>query len=229
MSDESTWELLRLLFTPHPWHAVEIGEDAPEEVSAYIEIVPVDTVKYELDKASGFLRVDRPQKYSSVCPTLYGFLPQTYCGERVAALCREKVGRGGILGDGDPLDICVLTERSFSHGDFFLSSRPIGGFRMLDGDTADDKILAVLEGDAAFGSWRDVAEMPEPQLERLRHYFLTYKQPPHPAPRRVEITHVYGRREAHEVIERSRADYAERFPRLKARLLEALASPGETL
>ena len=75
---------LGLMFRAHPWHGVAIGPDSPEIVNVYIEIVPTDTVKYELDKATGNLKVDRPQKYSNICPTLYGFIPQTLCAERVA-------------------------------------------------------------------------------------------------------------------------------------------------
>ena len=80
------------LFQAHPWHGVSPGAKSPEAVNAYIEIVPTDAVKYELDKASGHLRVDRPQRFSSMCPTLYGFIPQTYCGDQVAQLCAERTG-----------------------------------------------------------------------------------------------------------------------------------------
>src|SRR5689334_7739553 len=82
---ERTRELLGLLFKAHPWHGVATGPDAPGVVTAYVELVPTDTVKYEIDKASGILKVDRPQQFSNVCPTLYGFIPRTFCGERVAA------------------------------------------------------------------------------------------------------------------------------------------------
>jgi inorganic pyrophosphatase len=84
--DAAIHDLFGQLFQAHPWHGVNPGEKAPEEVSSYIEIVPTDVVKYELDKGSGHLRVDRPQRFSSMCPTLYGFIPQTFCGEEVAAL-----------------------------------------------------------------------------------------------------------------------------------------------
>src|ERR1043165_9069524 len=118
-------------FRAHPWHGVDIGRDAPRVVTCYIEIVPTDTVKYELDKVTGILRVDRPQKYSNVCPSLYGFIPQTLCAEAVAALCAERPGRTGIVGDGDPMDICVLTEKQISHGGILVRAIPIGGLRML--------------------------------------------------------------------------------------------------
>lgn len=221
---ERTWELLRLLFKPHPWHGIAIGRGAPAEVTVYLEIVPSDTLKYELDKASGHLKVDRPQQFSNVCPTLYGLIPQTYCGVRVAALAAAATGRADLKGDADPLDICIFSEKAFSHGDVLLRARPIGGLRVIDRDEADDKILAVLEGDVAFGHLQDVSELPRAQLERLKHYFLTYKQPPAEAggERHVEVTHVYGRDEARDVIERSREDYREMFPDLRERFLDAL-------
>jgi len=95
--------------------------------------------------------VDRPQRLSSLCPTLYGFIPQTYCGKEVAALCAERTGVNDIQGDGDPMDICVLTEKAFAHGGLFVHAQPIGGLRMIDGEQADDKIIAVLESDLAYG------------------------------------------------------------------------------
>ena len=184
-----------------------MGKDAPRVVTTYIEIVPTDTVKYEMDKLTGILRMDRPQQYSNVCPSLYGFLPRTLCAERVGALCSERTGRPGIHGDGDPMDVCVLTEKEISHGDILVQAIPIGGLRMIDGKEADDKIVAVLSGDAVFGSLKDIAECPAPLVDRLRHYFLTYKQGPDRAAHAVEITHVYGRDEAHDVIGRSAQDY----------------------
>jgi inorganic pyrophosphatase len=199
------------LFQAHPWHGVSPGEQAPEAVNAYIEIVPTDAVKYELDKTSGHLRVDRPQRFSSMCPSLYGFIPQTFCGEQVAQLCAERTGRNGIQGDGDPMDICVLTEKTFAHGSFFLTAQPIGGLRMIDGQQADDKIIAVLEADLAYGHIKDITNCPTALVDRLKHYFLTYKQLPGEAPRRVEIVDVYERVEALNVITRSVTDYQKQF------------------
>jgi inorganic pyrophosphatase len=196
-------------FKAHPWHGVSLGPDAPGVLTAFIEIVPTDTVKYEIDKLTGYLKVDRPQQFSNICPSLYGFIPQTYCGPRVAELCIARTGRSGIVGDGDPLDICVLTEKVIPRGDILVQAIPIGGFRMIDRDQADDKIIAVMQGDAVYGDLREVGECPLSVVERLRHYFLTYKDAPGAIPRRVEIVHSYGRAEAHDVIERSRADYAE--------------------
>ena len=126
----------------HPWHGIDLGENVPEEVRAFIEIVPTDTVKYEVDKASGYLSLDRPQKFSNIVPSLYGFLPRTYCSAHMAELTNQALARYDIEGDGDPLDICVLTEKDVTHGDIIVRARPIGGLRLLDHDQADDKIIA---------------------------------------------------------------------------------------
>jgi inorganic pyrophosphatase len=218
VTPDALQDLLAKLFQAHPWHGIEPGAEAPAVVNAYIEIVPTDTVKYELDKRSGHLRVDRPQRYSSLCPAPYGFVPQTFCGASVAALCESRTGRTGIRGDGDPLDICVLTERPAAHGDFVVRAVPIGGLRMIDGDEADDKIIAVLESDVVFGGLRDIADAPPALVDRLRHYFLSYKQLPHEGSRRVEIVEVYDRESAGEVIRRSVADYRASFGAPETRL-----------
>lgn len=209
--DAALNELFKLLFQAHPWHGVSAGAKAPAELTAYIEIVPTDPVKYELDKGSGHLRVDRPQRFSSMCPTLYGFIPQTFCGDEVAALCAERTGLTGIEGDGDPMDICVLSEKAFAHGSFFLQAKPIGGLRMIDGRQADDKIIAVLSSDVSYGHFEDISACPKGLVDRLTHYFLTYKQLPGEAPRRVEIAAVYNREEALDVISRSIRDYRQQF------------------
>jgi inorganic pyrophosphatase len=220
MDEQPLDDLLAKLFKAHPWHGIVPGTDAPRVVNAYIEIVPTDAVKYELDKASGQLRVDRPQRFSSMCPAPYGFIPQTFCGASVAALCESTTGRQGIRGDGDPLDICVLTERPAAHGDFIVRAVPIGGLRMIDGDEADDKIIAVLESDVSYGGIRDIAEAPSGLIERLKHYFLSYKQLPQEGPRRVEIAEVYAREGAAEVIRRSIEDYRENYGAPGSRLAE---------
>ena len=212
MANEDTpSNLLKRMFQAHPWHGVAPGAAAPQTVNAYIEIVPTDAVKYELDKHSGHLRVDRPQRFSSMCPSLYGFIPQSYCGDLVAQLCAERTGTNGIEGDGDPMDICVLTEKSLAHGNFLMTARPIGGLLMIDGNEADDKIIAVLESDLAYGQFQDISDCPSSLVDRLRHYFLSYKQLPQEAPRRVEIVEVYDRAAAMEVIGASLKDYKSRY------------------
>ncbi len=215
IADQELWRTLGLLMHAHPWHGVSIGEDAPKLVNTYIETVPSDTVKYEIDKFSGFLKVNRPQKYSSICPTLYGFIPQTYCSESVAQLSKERTGRASVTGDGDPLDICVLTEKVISHGNILVRAMPIGGFRMIDQGQADDKIIAVMQGDGLYSQWQNIEDCPRAFIDRLKHYFLTYKDLPGSQERICEITHVYGREEALEVIKRSRADYQKRFAKIE--------------
>lgn len=213
------WELIGLRYKSHPWHGVQIGPDAPEEVTSFIEVVPTDTVKYEVDKRTGYLKVDRPQKFSNIIPALYGFVPQTYCMDEVAEFCMEKTGRTDIVGDGDPLDICVLTERDITHGDILVPAIPIGGFRMIDGGEADDKIIAILKGDEVYEDWTDITDCAPAIVRRLKHYFLTYKENPdsQDGPR-CEITHTYGREEALEVIRRSMNDYRTRFGKLENKL-----------
>jgi inorganic pyrophosphatase len=207
----SDWKKMSKLFRAHPWHGVPLGDNAPAVVTTYIEIVPTDTVKYEIDKASGILKIDRPQKFSNTCPTLYGFLPQTYCGNHHGAFTGQRIGREGIVGDGDPLDICVLAEKAVPRGDILLQAIPIGGLRLIDANQADDKIVAVLQGDAIFGGFRDIEHCPPSLLDRLRHYFLTYKQTPGEPAHPCEITHVYAKDEAYEVIRVCREDYSTQF------------------
>jgi len=200
-------KLIGLRHKSHPWHGIDIGETAPELLKCFIEMVPTDTVKYEIDKSSGYLTIDRPQKFSSILPALYGFIPQTYCGEAVAELSSSILKRPEIIGDGDPLDVCILTEKEITHGDILVLARPIGGFRMIDGDEADDKIIAVLKDDAVYGDYKDISDCPKAVIDRLKHYFLTYKDMPGAERDKCEITHTYGIKEAHKVIETSMSDY----------------------
>jgi inorganic pyrophosphatase len=198
--------------TAHPWHGVSPGEACPECVLCYIELVPTDAVKYELHKETGLLKLDRPQLFSNVCPSPYGFIPRTFCAEELGRRCEERTGRSGLRGDGDPLDICVLTEKPINHGGILLDAIPIGGLRMIDKGEVDDKIIAVLKGDAVYGSLRDIFDLRTAQRERLQHYFLTYKQLPGSSARLVEISEVYGQEEAHEVIRACLKDYQTHYP-----------------
>ena len=158
---------------PHPWHGLDLGPEPPRIVHAFIEICPFDLVKYEVDKTTGYLRVDRPHRTSSQHPTLYGFIPKTYCGDKVGALMEEAE-----RGDGDPLDICVLSERPISKTEILLNARVVGGLPMLDHGEADDKIIAVLEKDPLWASVDDIKDLPPALIERMRHYFMTYKLVP---------------------------------------------------
>lgn len=190
---------------PHPWHGLEIGNDPRREINAYIELTPFDLVKYEIDKMTGYLRVDRPQRTSSVPPALYGFIPRTFCGRRVCDLMP-----GAEAGDGDPLDICVLSERPISRGEIIVSARIVGGLPMNDGGEADDKLIAVLVNDPIWQDIGDVTELPQVLVERLRHYFATYKMIPGQVSG-VSIGGTYGREHALNVLAAAIADYEEEY------------------
>jgi inorganic pyrophosphatase len=192
----------------HPWHGIGAGDNSPAEVTVFIEIVPSDTVKYEVDKETGYLKIDRPQQYSNVVPANYGFVPRTFCGKRIAGMARDKSGKAITDGDGDPLDILVLTEHHIPRGDIILKAVPIGGFCLIDNGEADDKIIAVLKGDKVFEQYHDIANLPTGIVERFRHYFLTYKSLPG-EPNICEIAYTYGREESHAVINAAVADYQE--------------------
>ena len=198
-SDHSRWR-------PHPWHGLGAGPAPPSEVHAFIEITPFDLVKYEVDKASGYLRVDRSQRTSSLPPALYGFIPQTYAADRVARLM-EGVGAG----DHDPLDICVLSERPISRAEVIITARVVGGIPMIDGGQADDKIIGILGDDPVFGHIREVRELPDILVGRLTHYFSTYKLRPEAAAS-VVVGEPYGREHAEAVVSAALEDYREHYP-----------------
>lgn len=194
----------------HPWHGLRArADDAPEDiVQVYVEMTPADVVKYEVDKASGFLMVDRPQRTTSSPPSLYGFIPRTYCGEEVAKRCPHA-----DVADGDPLDICVFSERHITRADILLRARVLGGIQMIDDGEADDKIVAVLEGDNIWGDVTDISGLPAIKTERLQHYFSTYKLQPGKEVN-VKVDFVYGREEALKVIAAAETDYWNTFDHL---------------
>jgi inorganic pyrophosphatase len=190
---------------PHPWHGLEVGPEPPRIVHAFIEITPFDLIKYEVDKTTGYLRVDRPQRTSSLPPALYGLVPRTFCANRVGSL-----SGGNRKGDGDPLDICVLSERPISRSEVILNARVIGGIHMIDHQEADDKIVAVLLNDPLWGKARDISDVPEVLVERLRHYFETYKMIPGTVAE-VSIERIYDCNHAEKVVEAAMKDYEEHF------------------
>lgn len=193
------------MFRPHPWHGLEVGPEPPEILNVFIEITPYDFVKYEVDKNSGFLQVDRPQRGSSHPPALYGFIPRTYCGKHVKSLSPVS-----IAGDGDPLDIVVLSERPITRSEVILRARVLGGLQMVDNKEADDKIVAVLVNDFVWGDARDISDLPKVLIERLEHYFLTYKLVPGESPS-ATIESIYGLQHAIKVVEASIKDYQEKY------------------
>jgi len=190
---------------PHPWHGLDIGPNPPAVVHAYIEITPFDMMKYEIDKTTGYLRIDRPQRGSSHPPALYGFIPRTYCDKHVA-----KLSKNADRGDGDPLDICVVTERPINRSELIVNARVVGGLDVNDGGEADDKIIAVLENDYVWGNAQDITDLPEVLVERLRHYFGTYKMIPG-QPSKLTVEGVYNRAHAPQVIEAAMKDYYEEY------------------
>ncbi len=192
---------------PHPWHGLETGPNPPKIIQAYIEMTPFDLIKYEVDKTTGYIRIDRPQRSSSQPPMLYGFIPRTYCGRRIGVLCPKAKS-----GDGDPLDICVLSERPITRAEVILNARVVGGLQAIDHGEADDKIIAVLENDNVWKNAKDISDIPEVLVERLRHYFSTYKMVPG-EDSLITIEAIYGAEHALKVVEASIADYDEEFGR----------------
>lgn len=190
---------------PHPWHGLEVGLEPPEHVYAYIEITPFDDIKYEVDKVTGYLYVDRPQRTSSQTPYLYGFIPRTYCGDRVKSLSTHA-----DRGDGDPLDICVISERPINRTEIFLNAVVVGVVQLLDHGEADDKIIAVLENDHIYGHIRDIADLPEVIVERVQHYFRTYKMVEGQEPG-ITILNVAGPEKAKKIVTAAMEDYQETF------------------
>jgi len=197
-------------FKAHPWHGISAGAEVPNVVNVFVEIVPSDTIKYEIDKHSGYLKVDRPQQFSNIIPALYGFIPRTYCHDEVLKLAIESGADDVETGDLDPLDICVLSSHNIHAGGMLMEAIPIGGFKMIDKGEADDKIVAVMKGDHAFGHFRDITELPQAEVKRLMHYFLTYKNLPD-EPAKCRIQEVYGADHARNVIKASQKDYANKF------------------
>lgn len=140
----------------NPWHDVKLGSTAPHEVPAIIEIPKGSKVKYELDKETGLIKVDRIL-YSSVhYPANYGFIPQTYCDDK------------------DPLDILVLGQEVFVPL-CMAYAKPIGVMRMLDQGEADDKIIAVHAHDPEFNHFNSITELPPHRTREIKRFFEDYK------------------------------------------------------
>lgn len=140
----------------HPWHDVDIGDDAPELVPVIVEVPKGSKNKYELDKSSGLLKVDRVLFSSVHYPANYGFIPQTYCE------------------DHDPLDVLVLGQESVVPLTI-MTARPIGVMKMLDQGEADDKIIAVHANDPEFAAYRSITELPSHRLKEVQRFFEDYK------------------------------------------------------
>lgn len=144
----------------NPWHAVQIGSNAPDIVNGIIEIPKHTRAKYELDKESGLLKLDRVLYSSVYYPANYGFIPQTYCD------------------DQDPLDILILSQITIVPM-CIVSAKVIGVMRMMDGGEHDDKIIAVAENDMSVNHYKDISELPDHFINEMRNFFEDYKKLEH--------------------------------------------------
>lgn len=173
----------------HPWHDVSFGENAPEQVTGIIEIPKNCRAKYELDKESGMLILDRVLYSSINYPANYGFIPQTYCE------------------DHDPLDILVLSQIEITPM-CLVQANVIGVMRMLDGGEMDDKIIAVATNDMSVNHITDISELPKHSIKELRSFFEDYKKLENKS---VVVEEFQGKDIAMKVIEQSIIDYKEKF------------------
>jgi inorganic pyrophosphatase len=177
------------IMVKHPWHEIPVGSDPPELVNAVIEIPKDSQLKYELDKDSGMLRLDRVLYSSVYYPGDYGFVPQT------------------LWSDGDPLDIIILTGRPVVPM-ALAEVRPIGVFKMIDGDEEDDKILAVYDCDPRFKEFSDITDVPKHTLSEIKHFFESYK---HLQGKECKILDIQNAASARKVIKTAMDIYAEKY------------------
>lgn len=173
----------------HPWHDVEIGQNSPDLVNGIIEIPKNTRAKYELDKESGMLMMDRVLYSSINYPANYGFIPKTYCD------------------DDDPLDILVISQIEIVPM-CIVSARVIGVMRMLDGGEKDDKIIAVAEHDMSVNHTNDISELPDHHLKELRSFFEDYKKLEN---KTVIVEDFLGREQALDIVRQSIVDYQVKF------------------
>lgn len=171
----------------NPWHAVNVGENSPNFVNGIIEIPKNTRAKYEIDKDSGLLLLDRVLYSSMYYPANYGFIPQTYCD------------------DNDPLDIIVLSQITVVPL-CIVSAKPIGVMRMKDGGELDDKIIAVAENDMSVNHINDISELPKHFFKELRNFFEDYKKLEH---KTVEVTDFQDAEMAKKIILKSMDDYKD--------------------
>ena len=173
----------------NPWHSVDIGDNAPDEVIGIVEIPKNCRAKYELDKKSGVLMMDRVLYSSINYPANYGFIPQTYCDDK------------------DPLDILVISQIDIVPM-CLVEAKVIGVMGMLDGGEQDDKIIAVACNDMSVTHINDISELPDHHLRELRSFFEDYKKLEN---KTVIVEDFGGRDKAREVVKQSIVDYKAKF------------------
>lgn len=180
--------------TPYnAWHDVDIGKDSPEVVQAVIEIPKDSNIKYELDKETGMLKLDR-FLYSAVhYPGDYGFVPKT------------------LWDDGDPLDIIILTHRPV-YPMTLVNARIIGVLRMIDGDEKDDKVIAVYHNDPRYTEFRDIKDVPQHIIKELVHFFEKYKEL---QGKTVKVLEVLDRKAAQDDVIRGKKMYDKKYGKRK--------------
>jgi inorganic pyrophosphatase len=173
----------------HPWHDISPGKKAPEEINVIIEVPKDSMLKYELDKSSGLLKLDRPL-YSAVhYPGDYGFVPQTYWD------------------DNDPMDVLIISNFPVYPGTIVVA-RPLGIMDMSDGDEKDDKIIAVHATDPRFKRYQSLADVPEHMLFEIKNFFETYKELQN---KKVNVWAMKDVGEAHQAIRRGIKMYVKKF------------------
>ncbi|MGF1633345.1 MAG: inorganic diphosphatase [Phycisphaerae bacterium] len=170
----------------HPWHDVTPGEDMPQEFNAVIEIPTGSSVKYELDKASGLIKLDRILFSAAYYPANYGFVPQT------------------LAEDDDPLDVLVFCKETVVPLTL-MRARTIGLMTMVDEGAKDHKIIAVAAHDPEYNFYQEAAEMPPHRIKQLKRFFQDYKQM---EGKQVEVDEIMPAREAYPVIEDALARYS---------------------
>lgn len=176
----------------HLWHDISMGKNIPHVVDAVVEIPQDARAKYELDKETGLLRLDRVLFTPMHYPANYGFLPQTLCG------------------DGDPLDILIYSQVTLVPM-CLVQARPVGVIRLLDGGEEDDKIIAVADKDVSMNHVQALEDMPEYLVKELTIFFEDYKKL---EGKTVEILGVDGKEAAWKAIEESMGRYQEKFPQV---------------
>jgi inorganic pyrophosphatase len=169
----------------HPWHDVEVGEKAPEVVNAIIEIPKGSKAKYELDKKSGLIKMDRILFSSVQYPANYGFIPQSYCDDK------------------DPLDILVLGQET-AVPLCIMRAKPIGVMKMFDQGEADDKVIAVHADDPEFIHINSLDDLPPHRIKEIRRFFEDYKILENKI---VKVEKFFDREEAFQVIKAALALY----------------------